>query len=100
LKAYGTYWNRVVKRWGERRLDEPSPLEIEQLGKQVRAERVQRRNGRDGSGAEENFVAAMRCLYRRAVANGLVTEASNPAARWPSRGGSKPSAGAARRPAD
>ena len=81
LKAYGSYWNRVVQRWGARRLDEPSPLEIEQLGKQIRAERVQRRNGRGGSGAEENFVAAMRCLYRRAVANGLIAEAQNPAAR-------------------
>lgn len=81
LKAYGSYWNRVVQRWGARRLDEPTPLEIEQLGKQIRAERVQRRNGRGGSGAEENFVAAMRCLYRRAVANGLIAEAQNPAAR-------------------
>jgi len=81
LKAYGSYWNRVGQRWGARRLDEPSPLEIEQLGKQIRAERVQRRNGRGGSGAEENYVAAMRCLYRRAVANGLIAEANNPAAR-------------------
>jgi hypothetical protein len=33
LKAYGSYWNRVVEAWGSRRLDEPSPLEIERLGK-------------------------------------------------------------------
>src|SRR5262245_3921170 len=75
LKAYGSYWNRVVQRWGDRRLDEPAPLEIEQLGKQLRAERLQRRNGRGGSGTEENFVAAMRCLYRRAVANGFIAQA-------------------------
>ncbi|GAB1690681.1 tyrosine-type recombinase/integrase [Krasilnikovia sp. M28-CT-15] len=81
LKAYGTYWNRVVERWGSRRLDEPTPLEIEQLGKQLRAGRVIRRNGRGGAGAEENYIAAMRCLYRRAVANGLLSEAENPAAR-------------------
>ena len=37
LKAYGTYWNRVVERWGTRTLDEPTPLEIEQLGKEIRA---------------------------------------------------------------
>lgn len=81
LKAYGTYWNRVVERWGDRHINEPSPLEIEQLGKVLRAGRVIRRNGRDGSGAEENYIAAMRCLYRRAVANGLLTEAENPAAK-------------------
>src|SRR4051812_36582149 len=81
LKAYGTYWNRVVEQWGPRRLTEPTPLEIEQLGKRLRAARVIRRNGRSGAGAEENFVAAMRCLYRRAVDSGHLTQAENPAAR-------------------
>jgi integrase/recombinase XerC len=81
LKAYGTYWNRVVEQWGSRRLTEPGPLEIEQLAKKLRAGRVIRRNGRGGSGAEENYIAAMRCLYRRAVADGLLTEAENPAAK-------------------
>lgn len=81
LKAYGTYWNRVVDRWGERRLDEPSPLEIERLSKELRASRVQRRNGRGGSGTEENFIAAIRCLYKRAVAEGYLAQADNPAAK-------------------
>ena len=27
-RAYGSYWNRVVEHWGERRLDEPSPSEV------------------------------------------------------------------------
>ncbi|RKR86649.1 site-specific recombinase XerD [Micromonospora pisi] len=81
LKAYGTYWNRVVDEWGSRRLNEPGPLEIGSLGKQIRANRVIRRNGRGGSGAEENYVAAMRCLYKRAVDNGFISEADNPASR-------------------
>src|SRR4051812_29218157 len=63
LKAYGTYWNRVVEHWGSRRLTEPTPLEIERMGKRLRADRVIRRNGRNGAGAEENYIAAMRCLY-------------------------------------
>ena len=67
LKAYGPYWKRIGEHWASRRLDEPGPLEIERLGKQLRAGRVIRRNGRGGAGAEENYVAAMRCLYRRAV---------------------------------
>jgi integrase/recombinase XerC len=81
LKAYGPYWKRIVQAWGGRRLDEPTPLEIEQLGKQIRAERVQRRNGRGGASSEENFVAAIRRVYRRAVANGYITDADNPAAK-------------------
>ena len=32
-KAYGSYWNRVVREWGGRRLDEPTPIEIVQLGR-------------------------------------------------------------------
>ena len=24
-RAYGSYWNRVLDQWGERRLDEPTP---------------------------------------------------------------------------
>jgi hypothetical protein len=64
LKAYGTYWNRVAQQWGAPRLDEPSPLEIEHLGEYIRANRVHRRNGRDGRSAVENYLAAMRCLYR------------------------------------
>jgi hypothetical protein len=81
LKAYGSYWNKVVEHWGSRQLTEPSPLEIQQLGKQLRAARTIRRNGRGGASAEENYVAAMRCLYRRAVADGFLSDAENPAAK-------------------
>jgi hypothetical protein len=24
-RAYGSYWNRVLQEWGERRIDEPKP---------------------------------------------------------------------------
>jgi len=82
-KAYGSYWNRILEAWGERRLDEPTALEIELLGKQIRAARLVRRNGRGGASSEEHFVAAIRCVYRRAIANGYFAEADNPAARVP-----------------
>lgn len=36
-RAYGSYWNRVVQAWGDRRIDEPRPSEIEQLRTQVQA---------------------------------------------------------------
>jgi integrase len=77
LRAYSSYWARIVERWPSRRLTEPTPLEIAALGKQLRADRVVRRNGRGGAGAEENFVAAIRCLYRHAVNEGLISEAEN-----------------------
>ena len=78
-RAYGSYWNRVVDRWGGRRLDEPTPSEIRQLMVYVKTHVVARRNARGGRSAEEHLVAALRCLYRRAVEDGLIAEADNPA---------------------
>jgi integrase/recombinase XerC len=78
-RAYGSYWNRVVEHWGDRRLDEPSPSEIRQLMAYVKTHVVARRNARGGRSAQEHLVAALRCLYRRAVDDGLIGEADNPA---------------------
>jgi hypothetical protein len=78
-RAYGSYWDRVVEHWGGRRLDEPTPSEIRQLMAYVKTHVVARRNARGGSSAEEHLVAALRCLYKRAVDDGLIAEADNPA---------------------
>jgi hypothetical protein len=45
----------------------------------VKTHVVARRNGRGGRSAQEHLVAALRCLYRRAVDDGLIAEADNPA---------------------
>ena len=78
-RAYGSYWNRVIEHWGGRRLDEPTPSEIRHLMAYVKTHVVARRNARGGRSAEEHLVAALRCLYRRAVDDGLITEADDPA---------------------
>jgi integrase/recombinase XerC len=78
-RAYGSYWNRIVEHWGGRRLDEPTPSDIRQLMTWVKTHVVARRNARGGRSAEEHLVAALRCLYRRAVDDGLISEADNPA---------------------
>ena len=67
LRAYGSYWNRIVEHWGVRRLDEPTPSEIRQLMIYIKTHVVRRRNARGGRSAEEHLVAALRCLYQRAV---------------------------------
>jgi integrase/recombinase XerC len=80
-RVYGSYWNRIVEHWGQRRLDEPSPSQIEQLAAYVRAHVLTRRNARGGRCAAEHLIAALRCLYNHAVADGKVAEADNPARR-------------------
>jgi integrase/recombinase XerC len=78
-RAYGSYWNRILEHWGGRRLDEPTLSEIRQLMAHVKTHVVARRNARGGRSAEEHLMAALRCLYQRAVDGGLIAEADNPA---------------------
>jgi len=78
-RTYGSYWNRIVEHWGDRRLDEPTPSEIRQLMTWVKAHVVARRNARGGRSAQEHLVAALRCLYRRAAEDGLISQADDPA---------------------
>ncbi len=80
-RVYETYWRRILHAWGQRRLDEPTPLEITQLAEHTRAHVVVRRNARGGRTAAEHLIAALRCIYRYAVADGLITETDNPARR-------------------
>jgi integrase len=80
-RAYQTYWQRIIDTWGERRLDEPTPLEIKKLSESVKACAVTRKNSRGGRSAAEHLIAALRCLYRHAAADGLITDADNPAIR-------------------
>jgi site-specific recombinase XerD len=80
-RVYSSYWNRVLDLWGQRRLDEPTATDIERLAEHVRTHVVARRNARGGRSAAEHLIAALRCLYRRAVADGHIAEADNPARR-------------------
>jgi len=82
-RVYGTYWNRVIQAWGPRPVTSVTALEISQLAEQVKASVVERRNARGGRGAAEHLIAALRCLYKHAIADGILTEDQNPAARVP-----------------
>jgi integrase/recombinase XerC len=80
-RAYQTYWQRIIDTWGDRRLDEPTPLEIKKLCESVKTCAVTRKNSRGGRSATEHLIAALRCLYRHAAADNLITDADNPARR-------------------
>jgi site-specific recombinase XerD len=80
-RAYATYWRRIEDTWRDRRIDEPTPLEIKQLCEQTKAHVITRKNSRGGRSATEHLIAALRCLYRHAAADGLITDADNPALR-------------------
>ena len=82
-RVYGSYWNRVIQAWGHRLITEVTASDISQLAEHVKATVVQRRNARGGRGAAEHLIAALRCMYKYAVADGILTESENPAARVP-----------------
>lgn len=80
-RVYSTYWSYLERHWGSRRLNEPTPSEIKNLGEYVKAHVVRRRNSRGGVSALEHFLRAARCLYRHAEADGLIEETENAAAK-------------------
>ena len=78
-RVYGSYWNRIVEHWGSRRLDEPTPSEINQLAEYAKTHVVARRNARGGRSAAEHSIAALRCVYRHAENDGHIKTADSPA---------------------
>jgi integrase/recombinase XerC len=85
-RVYGSYWNRVIQAWGPRPITDVTASDIGQLAEHVKATKatvVTRRNARGGRGAAEHLIAALRCLYTHAIADGILTDHDNPAVRVP-----------------
>ncbi|GIF07321.1 tyrosine-type recombinase/integrase [Actinoplanes siamensis] len=82
-RMYGTYWAKAVERWADRHIDEVIPSEIEVAMREIQANALRRRNNRGGRSAAEHFISAMRCFYKRAVADGYIGESDNPARKVP-----------------
>jgi integrase/recombinase XerC len=55
-RVYGSYWNRVVERWAQRRLDEVSASDIERLIEDVKRGVVVRRKAGGGRNAAEHLI--------------------------------------------
>jgi len=86
-RVYSSYSERITVRWGHRPIIEPTPLEIKRLAEEIRGEVIVRRNARGGRSAAEHLIAAMRCIYRRAVMDEPIREADNPATKVAKPGG-------------
>ena len=78
-KTHLTHWNRLVERWPNRPITEPTVTELESLREWTKTNALQRSNGRGGVSAAENFVSAIRYLYRHAENDGHISAADNPA---------------------
>ncbi|MCX4097937.1 tyrosine-type recombinase/integrase [Nocardia sp. alder85J] len=78
LRTYSPYLRRLTDTWGDRRLDEPTPLELEQLIERTRRTARIRSNSRDGRSAAEHMTNALRYLYKHAAEDGYLAS-GNPA---------------------
>ncbi|WP_432854890.1 tyrosine-type recombinase/integrase [Amycolatopsis sp. CA-161197] len=79
--SYGSYWNKAEAAWGDRAMDTITASEIKALSEVARSTALVRRNSRGGRNAAENFVAAVRCLYRHLENDGRLDQHRNPARR-------------------
>jgi integrase len=80
-RTYGSYWQRMLTTWGDRRLDQISASDIEALQHRMAATALTRRNGRHGRHAGEHVIAAARAIYTRAIADNLIAPGTSPAHR-------------------
>lgn len=78
-RNYSSYWRIFEDAWGDRTLDEPTVTEATDLIQRHRSRAVVRVNSRGGRGAAANMVSALRCIYRHAELDGLISPADNPA---------------------
>jgi integrase len=76
--TYAPYWRLAVARLGDRRLVEVTVVDLAALVTEAADRARQRRPGSTGRASRESCVAAMRALFVRATAAGVV--AANPAA--------------------
>jgi integrase len=82
-RVSSSYWNKVLAAWADRRLDEVTSSEIAALAEHTRTHVVVRRSARGGGGAAKHLIAALRCLYKHAINDGLIGESDNPAIKVP-----------------
>ncbi|QYN33534.1 site-specific integrase [Pseudonocardia sp. DSM 110487] len=80
-RTYGSYWQRMLTAWGDRRLDQITASDIEAMQHAAASTARTRRNGRHGRHAGEHVIAAARAIYTRAIADNLIAPGTSPAHR-------------------
>lgn len=87
-RTLGTYRHhilRLVDEFGDRRLDEVQPLELERLAVRTRRDALELRDAKHGFGAQESFVNATRFLFTCAQKAGHLRENPSVALARPRR---------------
>ena len=79
VRTYANHWRSLVAAYGDRPLNGLRKSDLEVLAKEAKSGARTRANSRNGTGAQENCVAALRHFFAKAVDDGYLRE--SPAAR-------------------
>ncbi|WP_410874560.1 hypothetical protein [Nocardia sp. A7] len=79
LRTYHVHLDRLENTRPNQRLDEVTVADLDRQARDVQASSRINRSSRDGTGAREHFVNAVRCLYRYAENNNWIQPHRNPA---------------------
>jgi integrase len=74
------YWKVLVDEWGDRPIDEPRASEINQLANLVQQRAAAKPQASTGQGARSLFIDAVKCFYRCAAGDKLITLTESPVA--------------------
>ncbi|MEV6557551.1 site-specific integrase [Nocardia sp. NPDC051756] len=77
LRTYNTGLTRLEVTWPDRRLDEPTKAEFEEMTRAIQAGARVNRASRGGTSAVQNFISALRCIYRYAEDSGWIRRTDN-----------------------
>lgn len=78
--TYQIYWNVLIDKWGDLRLDQPAASEVAALALEVKQNAQSRKSSRGGHGAMRSFIHATKKLYAQAANDKLVSLQADPTA--------------------
>ncbi|WP_228539998.1 site-specific integrase [Nocardia sp. XZ_19_385] len=78
-RTYGTHLNRLEQQWPDRRLDDVTKPDLDEMAQAIRATHRVNRASQGGATAVAHFVSTVRYVYRYAEAKGWIRPCDNPA---------------------
>ncbi|MFE9324327.1 hypothetical protein ACIHDR_10845 [Nocardia sp. NPDC052278] len=85
-RTYGTHLDRLEQLWLDRRLDEVSKPDLDEMARAIQLGARVNRASCGGTSAVEHFISAVRCVYRYAEDHGWIRPCDNPARQPPTFG--------------
>ncbi|MGQ4619566.1 hypothetical protein [Nocardia sp. R7R-8] len=77
LRTYKTQFEHLLAHWAQRRLEEPTKADFEEMAAGIQANTRLNRTSRGETSAVEHFISTTRCVYRYAEDTGWIRPVDN-----------------------